>query len=389
MIVSVDEHTFEDQELEQMRFLLLSWFDHAQRDLPWRRTQDPYAIWVSEIMLQQTQVATVHDYYIRWMQRFPDVKSVADASLDDVLLQWSGLGYYRRARFLHKAARHVMEECAGIIPKNAKGLLALPGIGRYTAGAIASIAYNEPAPIVDGNVERILARLRAIDGDPKAAENQKHFWRLANLLVDKARPGDLNQSMMELGATVCTPKKPTCLLCPVRGMCYAHTKGDPLLYPAKVVRKPPVKVRVASVVACAHDKDGARLTLMCKRSAKEGLFAGLFEVPNVSAPGSILDDDLHHMLRSHWQHMFEDATEVLLPATALCSGKVVHRLSHRIMEIDVFYLMLGHTPSFAVIESGLAPFWARDEEIETFGMASVVRKILAHTLWNTPHVTDA
>src|SRR5215470_3894591 len=208
---------------------LLRWFSMNARDLPWRRTRDPYAIWVSEIMLQQTRVATVIPYWERWMARFPTVSALAEAPLDDVLAAWAGLGYYSRARNLHAGAQAVGTRFGGALPSCAAELREVPGIGPYTAGAIASIAFGERAPLVDGNVARVLARVFAIEHDIKSTAGSKALWaaagELMNALPTGAAPGDLNQGLMELGATICAATQPRCLVCPLARDCDAARTG--------------------------------------------------------------------------------------------------------------------------------------------------------------------
>lgn len=211
---------------------LLNWFDAERRDLPWRRTGDPYAIWVSEIMLQQTQVATVIPYYERWMARFPTVQALAAATEDDVLAMWQGLGYYRRAKLLLAGARSLSQ-----LPKSAVEWIQIPGVGRYTAGAISSIALNQPVPLVDGNVERVFSRLTACD--EVGPRLNKAAWAWATLAVHPTRPGDWNQALMELGATVCRPVDPLCERCPVSAHCQAFGKGIQSQLP-KASPKPPI-----------------------------------------------------------------------------------------------------------------------------------------------------
>ena len=201
----------------RFRSKLLAWFDQNKRDLPWRKDRDPYRVWISEIMLQQTRVAAVIDHYQRFLQRFPTVQKLAAAREPSVLAAWSGLGYYRRARMLHAAAKQIVDQ-GGSFPKNAAELLQLPGIGRYTAAAIASIAFEEPLAVVDGNVERVLERVVG------KRLNEGRMWDLANQLLSRERPGDFNQAMMELGAIVCLPRQPKCLLCPISDMC--RTQGE-------------------------------------------------------------------------------------------------------------------------------------------------------------------
>src|SRR5690349_6148043 len=205
-------------------FRLLEWYRAHRRDLPWRRTRDAYGIWVSEVMLQQTRVAVVVPYWERWMERFPGAAELAAAPLDDVLACWSGLGYYGRARNLHAGAREVVARYGGRVPGEAAELRTLPGVGRYTAGAIASIAFGRREPLVDGNVARVLARVYAVEEDVKSTAGQKRLWQLAGELVPDEAPGDFNQALMELGATVCTPA-PRCEACPVAEACAARAAG--------------------------------------------------------------------------------------------------------------------------------------------------------------------
>ncbi|HZJ64044.1 MAG TPA: A/G-specific adenine glycosylase, partial [Kofleriaceae bacterium] len=216
-------------------------FARVKRDLPWRRTRDPYAIWVSEIMLQQTRVQTVIPYWERWMTRFPTVSALAGAPLDDVLAAWAGLGYYSRARNLHAGAQEVDARFGGALPMRAAELREVPGIGPYTAGAIASIAFGERAPLVDGNVARVLARVFAIEDDIKSSAGGKALWAAAGELMaalpEAAAPGDLNQGLMELGATICAPTQPRCLVCPLARACAAARTGRQDELPVVAPRK--------------------------------------------------------------------------------------------------------------------------------------------------------
>src|SRR5882762_7223358 len=207
------------RDLVGVRRALLRWYDEHHRDLPWRETRDPYRIWLSEIMLQQTRVAAVLDHYRIFLEHFPNVQTLAAASEDAVLAAWSGLGYYRRARMLHQAAYQITEHHGGCFPQNSKALLALPGIGRYTAAAISSIAFAEPVAVVDGNVERVLQRFIGIN------LTTPQIWQHAQALLADSRPGDFNQAMMELGATVCVPREPHCPMCPVRNWCVTQQSG--------------------------------------------------------------------------------------------------------------------------------------------------------------------
>ncbi|MGB1699586.1 MAG: A/G-specific adenine glycosylase, partial [Nannocystaceae bacterium] len=203
---------------------LTRWFNAGHREMPWRATRDPYAIWVSEIMLQQTRVDTVRAYYSEFLRRFPSVEALAEATEDAVLGAWSGLGYYRRARLLHAGAQDVMARFGGVLPADLAALRSIPGIGPYTAGAIAAIAFDLPAPVVDGNVARVLSRVRAVRQERAQAATARHHWETAEEVISKGSPRILAQAMMELGATVCVPVKPACGECPVRPICEAFRR---------------------------------------------------------------------------------------------------------------------------------------------------------------------
>jgi A/G-specific adenine glycosylase len=251
-----------------VRVGVLAFFDAHRREMPWRSSADPYRVWVSEVMLQQTRVETVLPYYERWIRRFPTLEHLADADIDDVLVEWQGLGYYSRARNLHRAAREVRERLNGRIPGEHDGLLRLPGIGRYTAGAIASIAFGHAVPAVDGNVRRVLHRL--LDAGDIA---QSTLEAVAARLVPRDRPGDFNQGLMELGSTVCTPRSPSCGFCPVSAACEARKNGTQAIRPApkKSAAVPEFDVGTAVV------RDGGRLLLV--RRPEKGLLAGMWEFP--------------------------------------------------------------------------------------------------------------
>jgi A/G-specific adenine glycosylase len=253
---------------------LLAWYRAHKRDLPWRRREDDaYAVWVSEIMLQQTQVATVIPYYERWMARFPALRDLADAPLDEVLRYWSGLGYYARARNLHQAARQLVANHGGAMPTDQKAIESLPGIGRYTAGAICSIAFNQPAPLVDANVMRVLTRVFAIDGDPKSASVQPRLWSLAEALIPEGEARDFNQAVMELGALVCTPSDPACERCPLLPVCRAGNSEDPTAWP----RTPPARPTVRTTHCAALMCNGGRI--LAVRRPPHGRWGGLWELP--------------------------------------------------------------------------------------------------------------
>jgi A/G-specific adenine glycosylase len=245
--------------LQRFRNNLQAWFSQFQRDLPWRRTSDPYRIWLSEIMLQQTRVAAVIPYYERFLSRFPTVQALAEAPEEEVLRLWSGLGYYSRARNLQKAALQIVAKHNGEFPRNPDQALALPGIGAYTAAAILSIAYQQKLAVLDGNVARVLARLGAVRGDLRANGTWKKLQQSADHLLDDKSPGDWNQAMMELGATLCTPRAPQCLLCPVSEFCEARKKGLIEEIPAKRSKRKTVDITLASLVLL--DASGKTLLL--------------------------------------------------------------------------------------------------------------------------------
>lgn len=258
---------------EPIRRNLLAWWDAGHRDLPWRRTKDPYAIWIAEIMLQQTQVKTVVPYFERFLKRLPTVEALARADLDTVYKLWEGLGYYTRAANLHRAAQVLVRDFGGRFPQTADELIRLPGIGRYTAGAIASIAFNQPASIVDGNIIRILSRICLIRKDPKQAAVQHEIWRLAGELVCTRRPGDLNQSLMELGARVCKPLNPDCPNCPVRRSCLARREGVQNELPVRGQARKLPHYTIAVGLVFRGDK------ILFSRRKPGGLLGGLWEFP--------------------------------------------------------------------------------------------------------------
>ena len=265
---------------------LLAWYARERRDLPWRATKDPYRIWVSEIMLQQTQVATVIPYYARFLKRFPTLKTLALADREAVLKAWEGLGYYRRAAHLHEGARAVLARHAGRFPSDPEAVRALPGIGDYTAGAIRSIALGQDAALVDGNVARVLTRLAAIRQPPLESGTKKTLWALAVSLLPPGRAGDFNQALMELGALVCTPRAPACPSCPVAGFCRARREGLTDRIPARPARKALPRRRETIAVISRDER------LYLHRRPEGGLLGGLWEFPAVPDPGEAASQKL-------------------------------------------------------------------------------------------------
>ncbi len=252
---------------------LLAWYGRHARKLPWREHSDPYSVWVSEIMLQQTRVETVIPYYARWMQRFPGIEALAGASMQEVLSAWEGLGYYGRARNLHKSAQIVMQEYHGRLPEGARQLIKLPGVGRYTAGAIASIAFGQDEPTLDGNIRRVLARHFNVDEDARSTHGEQTLWRLAAEHPPGGRAGDYNQALMDLGACVCTPKSPDCPSCPLMDTCQARRLGIQEQRPV-LLAKPAIPHFV--VTAAVIQREGRWLIT---RRPTQGLLGGMWEFP--------------------------------------------------------------------------------------------------------------
>jgi A/G-specific adenine glycosylase len=330
---------------------LLGWYDKAARKLPWRGTCDPYAVWVSEIMLQQTRVETVVPYYERFLERFPTAEALAAADEDSVLSMWSGLGYYRRARLLHAGVREVVAQYGGRVPEDAEARRALPGVGRYTAGAIGSIAFDKREPVVDGNVTRVLARLFRVQTPVGASATTKRMWEEAENLVPEKRPGDFNQALMELGATLCTPRQPSCPLCPLNGECeaYAHDEVDTL--PVPKARKAPVPVRLSAVVATSG-RGAARRVWLVKGS--DALFGGLWGVPTA-------EGEPRQALRSA-------GVQARLQSSAI--AELEHVLSHRKLQVTIFRATAAKAEESANRRAFLR------EELSEVGISSLTQKLL-------------
>ncbi|MFO7172476.1 MAG: A/G-specific adenine glycosylase [Bacillota bacterium] len=274
---------------------LLQWYRRHRRDLPWRQTRDPYRIWVSEVMLQQTRVETVIPYYLRWLERFPTVADLAAAPEEEVLKAWEGLGYYSRARNLHRAAREVVARYGGAIPDDPEAFARLPGVGRYTAGAVMSIAFGRPLPAVDGNVLRVMSRLFAVDEPITRPGTRRRVEALVAGFIPADAAGDFNQALMELGATLCLPGAPDCPRCPVAAWCRARAEGRQQELPRREAKAPP---RPETVLAGVIE-DGGRYLLA--RRPRAGLLGGLWEFPSVpfaggAAPEAALAEGLRQRL---------------------------------------------------------------------------------------------
>jgi A/G-specific adenine glycosylase len=318
---------------------LLTWFDSHARDLPWRQNSDPYRIWVSEIMLQQTRVTAVLDYYARFLTLFPSLAALAQAREPDVLAAWSGLGYYRRAKMMHKAAQVVVQEHQGIFPRTAEELRKLPGIGEYTSSAIASIAFGEPVAVVDGNVERVL--LRVFPDQESLAPQAKWFRHRAANLLDAQRPGDFNQSMMELGATVCLPQRPLCLHCPVQPFC--KTRGEHQAPPPKKMRN-----RQIAYALLRRNRAGITQVLLQHRPPSASLMPGMWELPEIE----MLEDD-------------HKRVEITLRHAITVTNYRVHVLRFSEQEARLRW------------PSGKNPQqWTKSSELSTLPLTGLTRKVL-------------
>jgi A/G-specific adenine glycosylase len=331
------------RELATFRRQLLDWFRQFQRDLPWRRTKDPYRIWLSEIMLQQTRVAAAIPYYERFLQRLPDVHALAATPEEEVLRLWSGLGYYSRARNLQKAAQQIVAKHAGQFPKRMDDALALPGIGDYNGAAILSIAYGEKHAVLDGNVARVLARLGAIRGDLREPKRWQSLQKTADSLLELKSPGDWNQAMMELGATLCTPKSPQCLLCPIAQFCEGRKLGIAESLPEKRKKRATVEVTLAAAIFA--DAEGQTLLLPPPKNMKEKasadhvptLVSKMWHFPTFAVTGepaaklaTFLRRIMPGVQNRKWQ---------LVPA-----GKVRHAVTYRAIALFPFLIGVKRLP---------------------------------------------
>ncbi len=340
---------------EQFSNAVLEWFDqHGRHNLPWQEKKTAYNTWISEIMLQQTQVATVIPYYQRFMERFPKVEDLAEAEQDEVLHLWTGLGYYARARNLHKAAKIVASDYHGQFPKTVDELEALPGIGRSTAGAVLSISTGKWAPILDGNVKRVLARFYALEGWPGTTANQKRLWGYAEQNTPHERTGEYTQAMMDLGATLCTRSKPTCLLCPLQKSCEALKQGKTDRLPAP---KPKKAIPVKQTYMLMLQQDNPKEVLLYQRPPT-GLWGGLWSLPQVS--------DLRDTLNETGLELDDNSIQTMEPMR--------HTFSHFHLDITPVKARVN-TPTDSVME-GKALLWYNIEQPENVGLAAPVKKLL-------------
>uniref|UniRef100_A0A7S2RQD0 Adenine DNA glycosylase n=1 Tax=Mucochytrium quahogii TaxID=96639 RepID=A0A7S2RQD0_9STRA len=395
----------EGNVIESVHEKLLGWYDDNRRALPWRgdcgdfggkitkggerRQVSAYETWISEIMLQQTRVETVIEYFKRWVKRFPTVQSLAKADSDEVNSMWAGLGYYSRARNLHAGAKKVVENFEGIIPNDRKDLLSIPGIGAYTCGAILSIAFNKRSPLVDGNVIRVFSRICAVLREAKDKHTVKGCWTLAETLIPQTRPGDFNQALMELGATVCTPQRPKCEICPIRQHCLAYSKDPQTVerYPVKSQRKVlPVENYAVTVFSKQRvSQEGEKEYLLTKRPPK-GLLAGQWEFLHVP----IKEDSLKcvNKRRKAVERWTAKNPQHLAPCNICRSsgqasdvGSFKHTFSHlrhvvcvESIELSVVDCKCSIQPSPGATKTPLA--WMTADEMHAKGLTKITKRCL-------------
>jgi A/G-specific adenine glycosylase len=344
---------------------VLTWYDRERRDLPWRsppgQRADPYRVWLSEIMLQQTTVKAVIPFYLAFLARWPSVHDLANAPEADVLAAWAGLGYYTRARNLHRCANVVVRELNGRFPEHESGLRALPGIGPYTAAAIAAIAFGQPSTPVDGNIERVIARLFGIETPLPAAKPE--LKRLAATLTPAVRAGDYAQAMMDLGATVCTPRRPSCLMCPLAGNCRARADGTTGVLPRRSPKPERPQRHGAAFVALREDGH-----VLLRRRPAQGLLAGMVEVPGTA-----------------WLDEETDARDLLRTAPVRAdwwrvAGVVTHTFTHFRLELAVYRAIVRADDGLTFWAEPDRCFWVARQAIGTSGLPTVMRKVVAHAL---------
>lgn len=344
-----------------VRKAVLAFYANERRDFPWRLNRDPYRILVSEIMLQQTRAETVVPYFERWMERFPTMRDLADAETEEVLGHWQGLGYYRRARNLHGAVREVEARYGGALPQDPKELRALPGIGPYTAGAVASIAFGVPAPAVDGNVRRVLSRLM---DEPDPSPGMLRSW--AEALVDPADPGSFNQGLMEIGARVCVPRSPSCPKCPLAPRCRARKAGSQEERPARSPQRPISEVSEA-VVVLLRDR-GSRRSVLLRRRPREGLLGGMWELPGRAVPGEEASE-------ATAREMALSLTEGT-PELAGSVEPLDHAFSHMRVRYMPFVFTVSTSDAGCGDGGGDTLRWADRKAVEALPMSVAQRKIL-------------
>ncbi len=346
------------ENLKRFRQGLLSWYKNSHREMPWRTEPTPYRVWISEIMLQQTQVTTVVAYFLRFMEAFPTIESLAAATEMDVLRAWEGLGYYRRAKNLHAAAKEICRKHSGKFPRQFDDILALPGIGRYTAGAISSIAFQNQKPILEGNTIRLFARLQNIQGDVSLPATQNLLWSFAESLVaNSRRPGDINQALMELGNQICTVKNPHCISCPVIQHCDAFLNGDPSKLPNKPRKIQYESLMEAAIVVRRNKKTLVRLCLPGDR------WAGLWDFPRFSISEPTDSMTLNRLL----QQTYGLRARSLTP-----EFRIKHAVTRFRIELHCFWAegVTGKTESKTPVR------WVNDQQLHSLPLSATGRRML-------------
>lgn len=343
-----------------LRRKLLNWFRREARDLPWRNTSDPYLIWISEIMLQQTRVEAVIPYYERFIQAFPAVRDLANAKEDRLLKLWEGLGYYNRAHNLKKGAEWIINQCNGTFPDTVESWLNIPGVGRYTAGAVCSIAYGQAVPLIDGNVKRVFSRLFSVKQNIDDKATQDAMWAAAKMLVPAKNPGDFNQALMELGAMICLPKNPKCIECPVHKLCAAYLKGTPSAFP---VRKKKPETPHVQVVAAAIKKNGRYL--LGKRPEGK-LLAGLWEFPGGKIePGETPQIALMRELKEELDVQIK---------VGILLAKVDHAYSHYSVTIELYSCEIVSGKPVTLYHSALK--WMTKKQMKNYALPKANLKFM-------------
>jgi A/G-specific adenine glycosylase len=332
---------------------LLAWYDAHQRVFPFRGTKDPYRIWLSEIMLQQTRTETVGPYYERFLKQFPDVHSLANAPVESVLKAWEGLGYYTRARNLHRTAGIVAHEHDGVFPRTAQGLQALPGVGPYAAAAIASIAYDEPIPAMDGNLYRVISRLFLYEQDTGTAKAKKDLYDLGLSLIPQTRAGDMNQALMDLGATICLPGTPDCARCPLQTECEAYQSADPAALPVMKAKKPPKQIPVSVIILLCGRKV---LLLRREKALLRGMY--LFALSE--------GEDGLEAARKAVKKYAKDILDIHVVGTAR------HIFTHQVWNMTIY---LARTPTCEPVEHGI---WADLAQLDALPVPVAMNAALAH-----------
>lgn len=346
---------------KRFRRLLLNWYDcHGRKNLPWQKDKSPYRVWISEIMLQQTQVATVIPYFQRFMTTFPSLKTLATAPEEMVLHLWSGLGYYSRARNLHKTAKIIMQDHAGIFPRTHDALINLPGIGPSTANAILSIAFGKPTPILDGNVKRVLCRFQAIDKPPSERETESLLWEIATHFMSKTRPADYTQAIMDLGATCCTRSKPNCTACPLQTECLAYKRDCVAELPVKKIKRT-LPLRKKTLIILTHGKK----VLLYKRPSN-GVWGSLWSLPEI--PGIP-----HSQRLKTW--LLETVNNENLQYHLLPSFR--HTFTH--FHLDIFPVLVK-VKKMAVSLNDIETIWYDRARPPSIGLPKPIKEILGHVL---------